>query len=233
LVKDCSKVEHVVAEGDALPEFDLYAPLLSLPAILGTTPSNVPADVPYLWPAPRLVEHWQNELSALNGFKIGVAWQGNPTYAGDAQRSIPLKLFKSLADIEGVNLISLQRGAGVEQLQKLAGAFPILDLGERLDVEAGAFMDTAALMKSLDLVISSDTALPHLAGALGLPVWVALPLVPDWRWMLQRDDSPWYPTMRLFRQSSYGQWHEVFKRMAEELKPTLATWQNKKSESRA
>jgi hypothetical protein len=157
----------------------------------------------------------------LSGFKIGIAWQGNPGFWGDAFRSIPLTQFARLARVEGVCLISLQKGPGVEQLQKVGAHFRVIDLGSALDTKSGAFMDTAALMKNLDLVITSDTAVPHLAGALGVPVWVALSFVPDWRWLLERADSPWYPSMRLFRQIKPGDWEGAFERMADELSRTM------------
>jgi hypothetical protein len=124
-------------------------------------------------------------------------------------------VFTPLADIPTVRLISLQKGGGAEQLAQ--SPLPVLDLGHELDETSGAFMDTAAVMMNVDLVITSDTALAHLAGALAVPVWVALPFAPDWRWMLDRDDSPWYPTMRLFRQQKPGDWDEVFQRIAGEL----------------
>jgi tetratricopeptide (TPR) repeat protein len=157
-------------------------------------------------------------------FLIGIAWQGSTHVRADRQRSIPLARFARLAEIKGVQLISLQKGPGAEQLPSLTSYtghrtsdFLVVDLGSEWDEASGAFMDTAAIMKNLDLVISSDTAVPHLAGALGVPVWVALPLVPDWRWLLQRQDTPWYPTMRLFRQTRRGGWDDVFERMAKEL----------------
>jgi len=120
-----------------------------------------------------------------------------------------------------VQLISLQKGPGTDQLRVLAGQFGVVNLGDGLDETAGAFMDTAAVMKNLDLVIASDSAVAHLAGALGVPVWVALALVPDWRWLLEREDSPWYPTMRLFRQTRYGCWDHVFERITDELKAVV------------
>jgi hypothetical protein len=122
-----------------------------------------------------------------------------------------------LARIPGVQLISLQKGAGTEQLRELKDRLPISVLCDQLDEEAGAFMDTAAIMQSLDLVITPDTATAHLAGGLGVPVWLALSALPDWRWMWQRDDSPWYPSMRLFRQDRLGDWRAVFERMATEI----------------
>src|SRR5262249_17002328 len=127
--------------------------------------------------------------------------------------SIPLNLFATLANVKGVQLISLQKGVGPEELPTIAGQFSVLDLGSRLDEVSGAFMDTAAIMMNLDLVISSDTSIAHLAGALGVPVWVGLPKNADWRWLLKREDSPWYPTMKLFRQTRSAHWQDVFERM--------------------
>ena len=131
-------------------------------------------------------------------------------------RSIPLKCFAPLAEVQGVRLLSLQKGPGSEQLAEVDNRFMVIDLTSRLDQE-GAFLDTAAVMHSLDLVITSDTATAHLAGALGVPVWLALCAAPDWRWMLERTDSPWYPSMRLFRQRTLGDWQVVFENMAAEL----------------
>jgi ADP-heptose:LPS heptosyltransferase len=124
-----------------------------------------------------------------------------------------LQQFARLAEIPGVRLVSLQKGAGREQLAELHGRFPVIDLGDAVDQANGPFMDTAAIMKNLDLVITSDTAVPNLAGALGVPVWVALPFAPDWRWLLDRSDCPWYPSMRLFRQKAIGDWDTVFAEM--------------------
>ncbi len=129
---------------------------------------------------------------------------------------MPLAEFLPLGQVDGVRLISLQKGFGAEQVAALTDRLPLLDWGPTLD-EAGAFLDTAAIMQHLDLVITSDTAIAHLAGALGITVWVALGMVPDWRWFREREDSPWYPTMRLFRQTERGAWASVFQRMAGEL----------------
>jgi hypothetical protein len=155
-------------------------------------------------------------------FRVGIAWQGNPKYRKDRERSVPLAHFAALARVLGVQLISLQKGPGAEQLAGVADLFPVTELGSRLDETSGAFLDTAAVMKGLDLVVTSDTAIPHLAGALGVPVWVALPFIPDWRWLLEREDSPWYPTMRLFRQAERGNWTEVFERIARALQEKVA-----------
>ena len=220
---NCPSIERLLAHGDPLPELDVHVPLLSLPRLLGTTLESVPADVPYLEAEPQLVETWRHRLGLYRGFKVGIVWQGNPKFRLDRFRSIPLAQFAPLARVPGVHLLSLQKGAGCEQLPALQERFPVTDLGSQLDETTGAFQDTAAVMKNLDLVITLDTAIAHLAGALGVPVWVALHDIPDWRWLLNRDDCPWYPTMRLFRQTRPGQWEDVFHRIAEALQRRMAT----------
>jgi hypothetical protein len=152
--------------------------------------------------------------------RIGIAWQGNPKHS-DQHRFMPLHSFAPVAKVTGVCLISLQKSAGTEQLTTVADTFSVINLGDNLDETTGAFMDTAAIMMNLDLVITADTAIAHLAGALGVPVWIALPFVPNWRWLLERDDSPWYPTARLFRQQRPGDWDDVFARMADALRQRL------------
>jgi hypothetical protein len=216
LMRGAAGIDRFVVEPDQ--PFDCYLPMLSLSGVFGTTVETIPADVPYLRADGARVEQWQSELVRYDGFKVGIAWQGNPGYAGDAQRSVPLVEFVPLAACERVRLFSLQKRHGCEQLPPLADRLGIVDLGKSLDEQTGAFVDTAAAMMSLDLVITSDTAIAHLAGALGVPVWVALARVPDWRWMVGREDSPWYPTMRLFRQTQAGDWGEVFSRMASQLR---------------
>jgi hypothetical protein len=196
-----------------LPRCDFCLPLLSAPAALGTSAATIPSDVPYLTADPELTDRWRRELAAVEGFKIGIVWQGARNYHLDCLRSIPLADFAPLASLPGVRLISLQKGFGSEQVATVD--FPVLDLSGRLDEVAGAFMDTAAVIRSLDLVVTPDTAIAHLAGALGVPVWVALQFSPDWRWLRDRDDSPWYPTMRLFRQTTLGEWPDVFERIAQ------------------
>jgi hypothetical protein len=215
-----SGFQGLVGKGTPLGDFDVHVPLLSLPGIFETSLETIPGGVPYLSADPQGVEHWQHVLRDTAGFRVGVAWQGNPNYKGDRLRSIPLSHFRVLAQ-DGVELISLQKGFGSEQMAEIAGKFKVRDLGGSVDTEHGAFMDTAAIMKNLDLVVTSDTAVAHLAGALGVPVWVALPFSPDWRWMLDRTDSPWYPTMRLFRQSRSDDWETVFHTMAQALSEVL------------
>jgi tetratricopeptide (TPR) repeat protein/glycosyltransferase involved in cell wall biosynthesis len=210
-------IEQVVPDGGTLPKFDLYLPLLSAPRVLRTTLETIPGDIPYLFADEKLVEQWKAELAAIDGFKIGIAWQGNPNFLADLLRSIPLGHFERFARMEGVRLFSLQKGAGREQLAEIAGRFEVVDLVDRFD----DFMDTAALVSNLDLVITLDSAVAHLAGALGARTWLALPLGGDWRWLEGREDSPWYPSMRLFRQRRLGDWNEVFQRMAVELEQEL------------
>ena len=213
LLRSCAGIDRLVGRGDDLPPFDVQAPLLSLPGVFRTSLETIPADVPYLFADPVLVEHWRGELGPIAGSKIGIAWRGNPEHRNDRARSLSLSCFESLAGLPGIHLFSLQKGAGAEELQEVRDHFPVTDLGSRL----GDFMDTAAVLRNLDLVIACDTAVAHLAGALGAGVWVALPFAPDWRWLLDRSDSPWYRTMRLFRQKTPEDWRRVF----EEIKAAL------------
>jgi tetratricopeptide (TPR) repeat protein len=207
----------LVSNDQPLPPFDVWVPLMSLPYVFQTEVDTVPSDVPYLAPEQARVERWRGELKPSSGLKVGIAWQGRRDHRLDRLRSMPLACFAPLAAVPGVRLLSLQKGAGSEQVAALGDRFELVDLASRLDNEPAAFLDTAAVMKSLDLVVTSDTAIAHLAGALGVRVWLALPLAPDWRWMFVREDSPWYPTMRLFRQSRFRQWSDVFERMAADL----------------
>jgi tetratricopeptide (TPR) repeat protein len=223
LLSSCPGIDRLVSHNAPLPTYDVQAPLLSLPRILGTTLGTVPANVPYLFADSDLIECWRRELSRLDGFRVGIAWQGDPAYRCDRDRSIPLRYFSSLSRVPSVRLISLQKGPGGEQLREVAELFQVINLGPRLDENTAAFMDTAAVMKGLDLVITSDTAVAHLAGALGVPVWLALTFAPEWRWLLEREDSPWYPSMRLFRQTRRGDWEGVFRRMAGELRQRVGT----------
>jgi Flp pilus assembly protein TadD len=218
LVRSCWGVDAAFATGEPVPPFDLHVPLPGLPAVLRSTPADLPAKVPYLFPDAGRTERWRRELSADPAFKIGIVWQGEPQHRRDYYRSIPLAEFAPLADVAGVRLYSLQKQAGREQLSRWPWASRVVDLADRL-VD---FTDTAAVMQCLDLVVTCDTAPAHAAGALGVPVWLALPCVPDWRWMLARDDSPWYPTMRLVRQSEIGRWSDVFRRITRDVAALVA-----------
>ncbi len=218
LLATCPGVDAVAERGQPLPLFDTYLQLVSLPAMFAATPDNVPAEIPYLHPRAELVERWRGELNSPGQLKVGIAWQGSKGHPSDRKRSIPLEHFAPLAAIDGVRLYSLQSGGGREQLSEAAAGWPIVDLGDRL----GDFENTAAIASALDLVITCDSAPAHLAGAVGTRVWIALAHLPDWRWLLGRDDTPWYPTARLFRQSRPGDWPTVFARIADELRRLAA-----------
>jgi len=207
LLAACPGIDQLVAQGDVLSPFDVQAPLLSVPGILKTSLDTIPAEIPYLSADPALVDQWRERLTPLTGLRIGINWRGRPTIRN---RDLPIELFQSLAALPGVQLVNLQKGATQQELAAMSPGNPPFDLGDDLDAAHGPFIDTAAVIMNLDLVISSDTAVPHLAGALGAPVWLALPFVPDWRWLLDRNDSPWYPTMRIFRQPAVGDWAAVF-----------------------
>ena len=216
---------HIIGRGEPIPAVDYYCPLLSLPHALNTRVDTIPAQVPYLAAEPERVARWQERLRTLRGLRVGLAWQGNPKaeeFVWARGRSLPLAALEPLAQLPGVSLVSLQKGPGCEQLARVPFADRIVELGSDLDAGPDAFLDTAAVMASLDLVVSCDTAIVHLAGALGRPVWTALSLSPEWRWLLTRNDSPWYPTMRLFRQSTDGDWGAVVTALVRALVPLAA-----------
>jgi tetratricopeptide (TPR) repeat protein len=191
-----------------------WLPLMSAPGALGIRPDNVPAPVPYLAAEPARVEHWAASLGS-DGFKIGINWGlGVERDWFGRIREVPLSAFAPLADIPGVRLVSLQKGPPLSDIARVPFGARIDQPGDNFDAGAEAFLDTAALMMSLDLVVTCDTSIAHLAGALGRPVFTALPSVADWRWLRKRGDTPWYPTMRLFRQSQPGDWREPFARIA-------------------
>ena len=194
--------------------FDFQCPLLSLPYRMGTDLASIPAPTPYLSADQERAGKWAARLG-LDDFKIGICWQGglNPNLAG---RSFPIRELTRLAQVPNVRLISLQKDLGIEQLAALPAGMKVDTLGD-FDAGSDAFVDTAAVMQNLDLIITGDTSIAHLAGALARPTWVALRAVPEWRWMLDRSDSPWYPTLRLFRQKRLGDWSDVFSDMTAEL----------------
>lgn len=201
--------------------FDYRSWLWSLPHYLQPRLQDLANAVPYLRAEPALVDRWSQRLDR-DCFNIGISWQGNPDRKIDQGRSIPLAQFLPLARLPGVRLVSLQKNFGIEQLQQLPAGMVVQDLGADFDAGGDAFVDSAALLQSLDLVVAADTSITHLAGALGRPAWVALTLVPDWRWMLERADSPWYPSVRLFRQWRLDDWNSVFADMADVLGAILA-----------
>jgi tetratricopeptide (TPR) repeat protein len=200
---------------------DFHAPLLSLPLLFATTLETIPAPVPYLQAEPERVAAWRQRLGE-HGFRIGVSWQGKTKGVNDPYRSFPLAALAPLAALPGVRLISLQKGEGSEQLAMLPAGMAVERLGEAFDAGFDAFIDSAAVMEACDLIVTCDTSIAHLAGALGRPTWTALRDVPDWRWLLERQDSPWYPTMTLYRQPRFEDWDSVFAAMARDLETRLA-----------
>lgn len=200
-----------VAMGETLPAFDAHCPLLSLPLAFRTTEDTIPVQVPYLAAEPERIEAWRRRLPS-SGTRVGIAWQGNPGAKADQRRSASLQHFLGLARLPGVRLVSLQKNQGAEQLAGVP-AEVVQNLGETLDGGPDAFVDTAAVMMSLDLIITTCTSIAHLAGALGRPVWIAVDSLPHWTWKLSGERSLWYPTARLFRQRAPGGWADVFDRI--------------------
>jgi hypothetical protein len=212
IVATCPGIDRVVNRSKPGCSYDTYIPLLSLPAIFGVPPEAETPPIPYLTPDPARVQYWRNELADVPGPRVGISWQGSTIHKGDKLRSVHLNRFAPLAAVPGVTLCSLQKGTGTEQLTEPGAAgLGVLDYGARTGKDMA---DVAALMMSLDLVVSVDTALVHLAGALGRPAWVALPSAADWRWLRKGDTTRWYPGVRLFRQTARGDWDGVFGRLA-------------------
>jgi tetratricopeptide (TPR) repeat protein len=195
-----------------LPEFDVWCPLLSLPRVLGTQMDSIPASVPYLGARNAIAERWRRRLGGLPGLKVGLVWAGSANHINDARRSMKLERLKPLFEIPGMSFVSLQVGPRAADLAALP-------TGAAVDVSAELtdFAETAGAIRNLDLVIAVDTSVVHLAGALGKAAWAMLPFSPDWRWLLERADSPWYPTVRLYRQSAPADWDSVVARVGADL----------------
>jgi hypothetical protein len=209
LFRGVEGADEVIPSGSMLPEFDVHCPLMSLPLTFGTTVESIPANVPYIRAGKK------RELEGRGkGLNVGLVWAGRPTHSNDRNRSMTLKDFAPLATVAGVTFHTLQKGTAAAQ--SLSPPVGMMLVGHSAAMRD--FVGTAELIAGLDLVIAVDTAVAHLAGALGKPVWVLLPIVPDWRWMRDRSDSPWYPTMRLFRQSKWGSWHEPIMQIVDALR---------------
>jgi tetratricopeptide (TPR) repeat protein len=204
---------QVIGRGEDIPSFDLHCPLLSLPLAFRTELDTIPADVPYLAAPNGRIEQWKERLPPHSGLRVGVVWSGNATHKDDHNRSIALARLAPLFDVAGLQFVSLQKELRDDDAQLLAQDSRVVDIGRDFD----DFDDTAAVVAAVDLVISVDTSVAHLAGALGKPVWVLLPFCPDWRWLLDRDDSPWYPSARFYRQPAIGDWESVIERLGREL----------------
>ena len=212
LLQHVEGVQQVIVYGEKLPEFDVHCPILSLPLIFDTSPDTIPARVPYIIADARSAENWEGRLRLHGtGYRIGLAWSGRAEKRMENERSCPLGLFLPLTELKKTTLYSLQKGRAFLKAGLDSPGMKIIDYTDDMK----DFSDTAAFIMNLDLVVSIDTAVAHLAGALGKPVLTLLPFLPDWRWMLDREDSPWYPTMRLFRQPSPGKWDAVIDRVCQ------------------
>jgi tetratricopeptide (TPR) repeat protein len=209
-------VEVVVTKGDPLPPFDLHCPLLSLPRLFGTTKETIPANVPYIRIAADRCDAWRRPLSREDAV-IGLVWSGNPKSSKDPQRSIPFEKFAPLLEVPGVQFVGLQKDVRLADAHALREQRKVIDLG----IDLKDFSDTAAVISQLDMVVTVDTAVAHLAGAMGKPVWILLPYVPDFRWLLDCTESPWYPSARLFRKSNGGDWDEVISQVSSELRQAI------------
>jgi tetratricopeptide (TPR) repeat protein len=208
---------RVIAVGDPRPPHDAVAPLLSLPGIFGTTLASIPGTAPYLASDPMRHAAWAHRLAPRRGLRVGLVWAGNPGHRNDRNRSLPPALLGALDEVPGVQWYSLQKPDGLAA--SLPASLGAIDLAGML----GDFADTAAALAHLDLVVTVDTSVAHLAGALGREAWVLLPHSPDWRWLLERSDSPWYPSLRLFRQQERGAWEPVIAAVAQALRARIVS----------
>ncbi len=217
-------IEQIIALGDPLPNFDYHCPLLSLPRAFRTTLDTIPAATPYLAADPAREAYWRSRLSNLEGLRVGLVWAGNPRRhsvalaMADRRRSISLRHLEPLGTIPGVSFVSLQKGDASAEVEPLRASMIVHDWTDELD----DFAETAALISGLDLVISVDTAVLHLAAALGKPVWLLNRFDTCWRWLLGRDDSPWYPSLRQFRQTEMGDWGTIIGDVKEALHRVVA-----------
>ena len=219
-------VDQVIVEDSPLPPFDLHCPLHSLPLAMGTTVETIPSHIPYLHADLQRAEQWKTCTNSDSGtLKVGLVWAGRSTHDNDRNRSLNLKDLEPLTHIAGVSLYSLQKGQRNSRTDPAAHRIALIDHTDELN----DFSDTAALIANLDLVITVDTSVAHLAGAMGKPTWVLLPFLPDWRWMLERSDSPWYSTVRLFRQSKIGDWKSPIEEVLQALHHAVDAIQNGES----
>jgi hypothetical protein len=219
LFRSCPGIDEAIPRSDDFPKPSAHGSLMSLPAVLQSGDDAIADMVPYLAPEPPLVEIWRRRLAPLPRPRVGIVWQGNPGYAFDSGRSFPLTCLLPLLQrfAQQVTFVSLQKGFGEEQLAQLPPDLNVTRVGHALDCGDDGFVETAALIANLDLTISSDTAVAHLAGALGSPVWIVLGSGADWRWGQQPTETPFYPTARLFRRGQGEDWGPVGSRVAEAL----------------
>jgi tetratricopeptide (TPR) repeat protein len=225
LLSSCAYIDELVTVNSSVPAYDADITLMSLPAVFNDQKGTFPNNVPYLFPDPASVQLWKERLAHDTNYKIGICWQVNKKNDESrlpiARRGCPLNEFHQLSKIPGVSLYSLQKYDGLEELATVPSDFS-LHLFDNLDEQTGAFMDTAAIMKNLDLIITVDTAITHLAGALGCKTWLLLPLSTDWRWITDRTDSYWYPTITIFKQQEPFNWTKVIHNIENELRTIIA-----------
>jgi len=228
LIKNCPFIDHLILPGQKIRSYHDHASIMSLPAIFETTQETIPQNIPYIFPDKTVEKKWKNYFQTLSQefyekppFRVGLCWQADlkndESRLACAHRSIPLEKLEKLSHIPNVEFYSLQKNISPKELEKTSEHFIIHRFGDDFDKTAGAFMDTAAIMKQLDLIITVDTSVAHLAGAVGANVWVMLPYNTDWRWIMGRDDSPWYPKMKLFKQPKAFDWDSVIDNIFQEL----------------
>lgn len=211
--------DALTLRGELPPAFDVHCEMMSLPMVMGLKMSDLPGTIPYLSPDPERLKHWRRRLAGYKrGLTVAVVWAGRPTHFNDANRSMTLAALAPLAQ-EGVTFLSIQKGPKEGEAANPPPGMTMVSLSPEIQ----DFEDTAAILSEVDLLISVDSSPVHLAGALGRPAWVMLPMLPDWRWLLGRDDTPWYPSLRLFRQTGWGDWAGVIDRMADALATLRAT----------
>lgn len=220
LFQQCPFIDKVVPYGSKIPPFHIQIPMMSLPLIFKTTLETIPTDIPYLYADETLIKLWKEELAPDKNFKVGICWHSKPIFLEDnylTKRSVPLKDFAILSEVDNISFYSLQKIYGIDQLENIPQSFKVHTFGPDFDNTHGRFMDTAALIRNLDLVITADTSIVHLAGALGKPVWILTPYVAEWRWLQNIDTTPWYPNARLFRQQKPIDWTHVMLEIKKEL----------------
>jgi hypothetical protein len=212
LAKRLAGYDDIVARGDLPPAFDMHCEMMSLPMAMCLKLTDLPGPMPYLGADPARVDYWRLKLAHLPRPMVALVWAGRPTHFNDANRSLQLHQLAPLAQT-GASFVSIQKGPAEHQAASPPAGMPLLSLSD----DIRDFEDTAAILSLVDLLISVDSSPVHLAGALGVPAWVMLPFVPDWRWMMERSDTPWYPATRLFRQPGRGDWASVAASVGDEL----------------
>ena len=207
----------IITNEDTIPHYDFYKYLMSLPQIFYNKTKNFPKQINYIPKNTKIILKWKNKLSKIKGIKIGITWQGNKMYRGDRLRSIPLNFFEPLFTIEKINFINLQKGFGIEQIENFKYKNKLYDFSSEVDNGSSAFEDTIGILNNVDLVISSDTAVPHLSATMGIATWVLLPFSPDWRNFLKIKHSLWYEHIKIYRQEKLDRWQGIFKKVKKDL----------------